>query len=665
MVVAVGKKRFLISSARISKTARACLATMLCVSVGLQPALVHAQIVADPHAGVGYRPDIGAASNGVPLVDITMPNGRGLSHNKYSDFNVGHPGAILNNHDREVGTSQLGGVTPGNPHLRYSGSASVILNEVTSSNRSALQGPVEVFGRRADVVIANPNGIICNGCGFINTPRATLATGIPEIGIDGVLRGFHVSGGDVTFGPDGANLLSGKGKVDIFDIVSRYIRLDGPVAGHDVGLIAGTGRFDYTSREMKELVWITGTPEYAIDGSALGALQAGRIKVIVTEKGAGVRMRSDMAANAGQLTLSADGRISLNNVSGRDGVSVTSGSHAVVARKITSKKTVALKAAEGIGLQVAAADENIMADAGRGLLSVAGDVQARGHISLNTSGRITGGQFVSGGNLEVYAGDGIELLAAVADRRAVLKTAYGDIFAKNGIKAGGGDLVVTAGAGNITAETLIGYHDALIYAGRDLDITGNILAAGNIVVEAGSITAAGTVSGIDFATSTAGPVLSKAGETQLFARTGDVAVGQVASGGNTRITARNDISYDSVNSFESLDLVSDYGSISFYHSTSAAGNISLKAQMLDLSNNRARISTGRTLGLYGQTINLSNGQLVYGGLVIDGKKIVEVYNSSLNAITKNGGNGNISITAPAFAADRATNLIAENDLNLV
>ncbi|MGO7631849.1 hypothetical protein ACC692_37935, partial [Rhizobium ruizarguesonis] len=61
----------------------------------------------------------------------------GLSHKKYDNFNVGTPGLILNNYKGEVGTSNLGGLTPGNPNLNTSGPASVIINEITSGNRSA------------------------------------------------------------------------------------------------------------------------------------------------------------------------------------------------------------------------------------------------------------------------------------------------------------------------------------------------------------------------------------------------------------------------------------------------------------------------------------------------------------------------------------------------
>ncbi|MBB3387250.1 MULTISPECIES: filamentous hemagglutinin N-terminal domain-containing protein, partial [unclassified Rhizobium] len=197
---------------QLLRLGRQLLAVTLSLLLFLQPAIANAQSVsAAGSVPAANQPGVGAAPNGVPLIDIVTPNAAGLSHNKYDNFNVGTQGLILNNFKGEQGISNLGGVTPGNPNLNASNAASVILNEVTSGNRSALNGPTEVYGGRADVIIANPNGITCAGCGFINTPHATLTTGVPTIGADGSLTGFTVNGGDVTFEGAGGNFAAAPG----------------------------------------------------------------------------------------------------------------------------------------------------------------------------------------------------------------------------------------------------------------------------------------------------------------------------------------------------------------------------------------------------------------------------------------------------------------------
>jgi len=134
--------------------------------------LAYADIIADHTAPANQQAVILNAPNGVPLVNIQTPSAAGVSRNSYSQFDVNSNGVILNNSRNNVQT-QLGGFVQGNPYVA-AGTARVILNEVNSSNPSLLNGYVEVAGSRAQVVIANPAGISCNGCGFINASRATF-----------------------------------------------------------------------------------------------------------------------------------------------------------------------------------------------------------------------------------------------------------------------------------------------------------------------------------------------------------------------------------------------------------------------------------------------------------------------------------------------------------
>jgi len=185
-------------------------------TVGLAP-YAQAQIVGDPAAAASQRPIIGTASNGVPLVNIQTPSAAGVSRNVYSRFDVQNNGAILNN-ARSSTQSQLGGWIQGNANLA-TGTARIILNEVNSSDPSALHGYIEVAGDKAQLVIANPAGITCDGCGFINASRATLTTGTPLIN-GGSLDGFRVERGQI--------LIQGAGmdasQADYTDLIARSVQ---------------------------------------------------------------------------------------------------------------------------------------------------------------------------------------------------------------------------------------------------------------------------------------------------------------------------------------------------------------------------------------------------------------------------------------------------------
>lgn len=172
---------------------------------------VHAEdmaIRADKSAPGNQQPTVLQTGNGLPQVNIQTPSAGGVSRNQYSQFDVAEKGAVLNN-ARKAAQTQMAGWVQGNPNLAR-GEAKVILNEVNSANPSRLKGYVEVAGKKADVVIANPSGIQCDGCGVINAGRTTLTTGKAEVE-NGQLKGYHVKGGKVTVGQKGwitANLIT-------------------------------------------------------------------------------------------------------------------------------------------------------------------------------------------------------------------------------------------------------------------------------------------------------------------------------------------------------------------------------------------------------------------------------------------------------------------------
>ncbi|ENS5562875.1 hemagglutinin repeat-containing protein [Vibrio cholerae] len=285
----------------------------LCCVLTLQPAL--ANVVIDGNSANTSKTQAG---NGVEVINIATPNGKGLSHNKYQQFNVDPEGLILNNSTAQLSQSQLGGILQNNPNLKGK-AADVILNEVTGANRSQLEGYTEVFGQQANVILANPYGITCDGCGFINTPRVTLSTGTPELSND-QLTGFDVSKGSVTIeglGLDATNQT-------YFDIISRTAEINASIHANDLSVITGNNKVSYQSHQVTEKSpKPTSKPALAIDSSSLGGMYAGRISLVATEDGVGVNL-GNLVSNVGDIVLTADGKVQLASAQSAKNIEITS-----------------------------------------------------------------------------------------------------------------------------------------------------------------------------------------------------------------------------------------------------------------------------------------------------------------------------------------------------
>ncbi|XXF06809.1 DUF637 domain-containing protein [Pseudomonas sp. D2-3] len=284
-----------------------------------------AQLTVDAQAGGNTSLD--QAGNGVPIVNIAAPNGSGLSHNKFTDYNVGQQGLILNNATERLQSTQQGGIIIGNPNLQGR-AAGVILNEVTGSNRSQLKGYTEVAGQAAHVIVANPHGITCDGCGFINTPRATLSTGAPVVN-NGGLQGFDVNGGDIAI--EGAGLNASN--VDQFDLITRSAQINAEIHAKRLNVIAGRNEVDVaTLQATAKADDGSQQPQLAIDSSALGGMYAGAIRLVGTEAGVGVKLAGDMAASAGEIRIDASGKLSLAQTSTAGDLAIEAGEVALTGK---------------------------------------------------------------------------------------------------------------------------------------------------------------------------------------------------------------------------------------------------------------------------------------------------------------------------------------------
>ncbi|EPF1443824.1 DUF637 domain-containing protein [Pseudomonas aeruginosa] len=286
-----------------------CIALSLAGILFLNPIVAAAAGLALDKAA-GGNTGLSQAGNGVPVVNIATPNGAGLSNNHFRDYNVGANGLILNNATGKTQGTQLGGIILGNPNLKGQ-AAQVILNQVTGGNRSTLAGYTEVAGQSARVIVANPHGITCQGCGFINTPRATLTTGKPIM--DGQrLERFQVDGGDIVV--EGAEL--NVGNLEQFDLITRSAKLNAKLYAKNLNIV--TGRNDVQADSLQATPRAADgseKPQLAIDSSALGGMYAGAIRLVGTEQGVGVKLAGDMAASGGDIRIDASGKLSLAQAS--------------------------------------------------------------------------------------------------------------------------------------------------------------------------------------------------------------------------------------------------------------------------------------------------------------------------------------------------------------
>ncbi|WP_187322665.1 DUF637 domain-containing protein [Serratia marcescens] len=268
----------------------------------LHPAFAAGIIAANGNTQVVIKP------GDVPVVNIATPNGAGISHNTYKDFNVGPQGAVLNN-ATHGGKTQLGVEiysAQGNTYLKGK-PAELIINEVIGGSRSELQGKLEVFGNKANVMIANPNGITCDGCGFINAPGVTLTTGKPQFDKQGALEALEVKKGGVTIGGKG---LDGSG-ADYVDIISRATELNGKINAQNLSLTQGANRISFKDGSIKPIAGEGAKPQLAVDTKALGGMYANKIRLVANEDGVGVNLK-DLTSKQRDITLSVNGNLVLN-----------------------------------------------------------------------------------------------------------------------------------------------------------------------------------------------------------------------------------------------------------------------------------------------------------------------------------------------------------------
>ena len=294
-----------------------------------------ADLVVDPRSG--RNTSIERSANGVPIVNISTPNARGISVNDFLEYNVGKMGQVINNSDN-VGRSHLAGLINGNPNFGANQAANLIVMQVNGANRSNIEGYIEALNRqRANVILSNENGIFLNGAGTINIKNFIPTTGKVKLK-DGDFVGIDVTKGNVVIGDKGFDAKN----TDYVAIISKALELQGKLVTKNLEILAGensvnadgtfvnkmsgdVGKINLQElgfdERFKDLITVVpntnpANPEIVIDGSLLGSMYAGQIKIIVNNKGAGVNNRGFIVSKDKKLEITADGKVKVNQVQG-------------------------------------------------------------------------------------------------------------------------------------------------------------------------------------------------------------------------------------------------------------------------------------------------------------------------------------------------------------
>ncbi|RQF75807.1 two-partner secretion system putative hemagglutinin TpsA2 [Pseudomonas aeruginosa] len=451
-----------------------CIALSLAGILFLDPIVAAAAGLALDKAA-GGNTGLGQAGNGVPIVNIATPNGAGLSNNHFRDYNVGANGLILNNATGKTQGTQLGGIILGNPNLKGQ-AAQVILNQVTGGNRSTLAGYTEVAGQSARVIVANPHGITCQGCGFINTPRATLTTGKPIM--DGQrLERFQVDGGDIVV--EGAEL--NVGNLEQFDLITRSAKLNAKLYAKNLNIV--TGRNDVQADSLQATPRAADgseKPQLAIDSSALGGMYAGAIRLVGTEQGVGVRLAGDMAASGGDIRIDASGKLSLAQASSQGDLKIAAQAVELNGKTYAGGSAEIRSAEELVNRQSLAARERVALEAAH--IDNAGVIEAgvepderrnaRGDLELRSGTLRNAGSLVASRALEAKASQALDNQGGSL-KGATVRVDAGHLDNRGGKLLAEGELRVEASSLDNRQDGLLQSRDRAVVKTRgDLDNRG-------------------------------------------------------------------------------------------------------------------------------------------------------------------------------------------------
>ncbi|MCC8400284.1 hemagglutinin repeat-containing protein [Paraburkholderia sp. MMS20-SJTN17] len=533
------------------------------LTLGVVPSLVDAQVV----GGGAHAPNIISTANGLPQVNINTPSGAGVSVNTYSQFDVQTPGVILNNSPTIVQTQQAG-MIDGNANLAPGQSARIILNQVNSISPSQLRGYLEVAGSKAEVVLSNGSGIVVDGGGFINTTRGILTTGTPLLDASGNLKGFSVTGGNITVQGAGLNASN----VDQVDLIARAVQANASIYANTLDVVAGANQVDHDTLGATPIAGSGAAPDVSIDVSQLGGMYANRIKLVGTENGVGVSNAGVIAAQAGDLTLTTQGKL-------------------VLAGQTSASGNLAVSAAGGVDNSGTTYAQQSVSVSTPGVLTNSGTLAAQQNLNVSAGSIAANGTF----------GAGINSDGSIAQSGDLNLSTTGTLSA-TGANAAGGNATLRGAAISLAGSSTAANGDlALTATGGDLNASGAKIRVGNAL----TARAAGTLD-TGFATLDAAQLGIEAANLTnrngTITQTGTGATSVHVSG--TLDNTGGKLQTNSANlALGPAALINDHGTIT------SSGNGTLSVDTGVLSNSGGTLATNGALDIHAAAVSNRGGTL--------------------------------------------------------
>ncbi|RQY63461.1 two-partner secretion domain-containing protein [Burkholderia stagnalis] len=459
--------------------------TYFAPAVFLADEVAHAAPIVDPRAPIPFQPTVTQTSTGVPAINIPAANGNGISLGQYQSFDIDSRGLVLNN-STIAGSPLLGGTLGANPNL--SGRpATTIINQVTSNNIAALNGPLEVFGAPATVIVAAPGGVSVNGMALTNVPGLTLATGTPQFltSVGGSATDFAHAGavaydvrsGAITInGPSGVNGPGAgiEGTVGNIDLIGQSVSINAPLRA-DQRMNVVTGNQIVTPRLTDATGTTYGTSSngatntaaaigrtVAVDASQYGSVTSGTVYIVSTAAGMGVNTQGSLSATAGNVVVNSNGDIAVGQTFANQNVILTGAGNTTLG---------------GTGF----ANQNYTVNA-NGDVNAPGAVSAGQNITMTAGGNLNAASVAANGAASLTAGQSMTI-GTLSAHEIALQTTNGDLTVGSALSAPGA-IAATAGRDLKINGQVQGGNAVALAGGRNATVNGAVAGIGNTSIAA-------------------------------------------------------------------------------------------------------------------------------------------------------------------------------------